>query len=148
MLVSLTQIDYDNDMALVAFERKGNAEKILGVARFMSKPGEAEPGFAVTVRDSWQRKRIGETLMKQILIIAKERGILSLWGEVLAENVNMLSIVKELGGEMKRSADIDGYEVRINLSSLDSLANDDSLWRKILTKHFRSDNNIMRESTL
>ncbi|MCJ7774113.1 MAG: GNAT family N-acetyltransferase, partial [Desulfobacterales bacterium] len=117
MIVSLTQIDYDNDMALVAFDRGGKDEKILGVARFMNKPGETEPGFAVTVGDPWQGKRIGETLMKHLLAIAKERGIQSMWGEVLAENVNMLSLVKKLGGDITQSNDYKGYNVKIDLSN-------------------------------
>ncbi|MBW1813579.1 MAG: bifunctional acetate--CoA ligase family protein/GNAT family N-acetyltransferase, partial [Deltaproteobacteria bacterium] len=72
MIVSLTQIDYDNDMALVAFDRMGKEIKIVGIARFMNKPGETEPGFAVTVGDPWQGKGIGRALMKSLLAIAKE----------------------------------------------------------------------------
>jgi len=131
MLASLTQIDYDHDMALVAFDRNGKEDKILGVARFMTKPGETKPGFAVTVGDPWQGKRIGETLMKQLLAIARERGIPSLWGVVLAENVNMLSLVKEMGGELKRSSDVDGYDVRIHLSFPCEKEDKSSIWRKI-----------------
>lgn len=115
MIVSLTQIDYDNDMALVAFDRRGKEEKIIGVARFMNKPGDTEPGFAVTVGDPWQGKRIGETLMKHLLAIAKERGIQTMWGTVLSENVNMLSLVKKLGGDISRSHDYKGYDVKIDL---------------------------------
>lgn len=131
MLVSLTQIDYDNDMALVAFDRNDSERKILGVARFMVKPGEIEPGFAVTVGDPWQGKRIGQTLMKQLLDIAKEREIPSMWGVVLSENFNMLNLVKEMGGELKRSVEVDGYDVRINLNSLYNKEDDASHFKKI-----------------
>jgi acetyltransferase len=116
-LAILTQIDYDRDMALVAMDRTQPKEKILGVARIMTKPGGTDPEFAVTVSDVWQGKGVGATLLEHIIGIARERRIENLWGLVLAENRRMLALARKLGFETKRSGSAGQFEVRIDLTS-------------------------------
>jgi len=118
MLVAFTQIDYDYDMALVAFDKTQPEGRMLGVARIMSKPGGITPEFAVVVGDPWQGKGIGVTLMKSLLAIAKERGIENLWGVVLSENTQMLSLVRKIGCHISRGQYGGEYEVKIDLSSV------------------------------
>jgi len=86
----------------------------------MTKPGGTDPEFAVTVADPWQGKGIGVILMEQLIAIAKERGITSLWGIVLAENTHMLALARKLGCKISRGADAHEYEIRIDLSSVAS----------------------------
>ena len=118
MLVAFTQIDYDYDMALVAFDRIQSEERMLGVARIMSKPGGVTPEFAVIVGDPWQGKGIGSTLMKNLLAIAEDRGIEKIWGVVLAENTHMLAMARKLGCEISRGQSASEYEVKIDLNAL------------------------------
>lgn len=120
MLVLFTQIDYDRDMALVAIDNTQPKEKILGVARLMSKPGGVKPEFAVVVGDRWQGKEIGATLMEHLIAIAKERDIESLWGLVLAENTHMLALARKLGFSISRIPGENQYELKIDLRSIDS----------------------------
>ena len=116
MLARFTQLDYDRDMALVAMEQSQAEEKIVGVARLMSKAGGIEPEFAVVVADPWQGKGIGVALMEHLIAIAKERGITSIWGFVLAENTHMLALARKLGSAISRVPGENQYELRIDLS--------------------------------
>ena len=115
MLARFTQLDYDRDMALVAMEQSQPEEKILGVARLMSKAGGIEPEFAVVVGDPWQGKGVGAALMEHLLEIAKERGIESIWGFVLAENTHMLALARELGFDISKVPNEAQYKLRADL---------------------------------
>ncbi|MBW1888054.1 MAG: bifunctional acetate--CoA ligase family protein/GNAT family N-acetyltransferase, partial [Deltaproteobacteria bacterium] len=118
MLVAFTQIDYDYDMALVALDKTQLGERILGVARIMSKPGGIEPEFAVAVGDPWQGKGVGATLMKQLLAIAKERGIETIWGMVMTENTQMIALARKIGCQISRGQDGSENEVKIDMHNL------------------------------
>ncbi len=115
MLPRFTQLDYDRDMALVAMEQSQPEEKILGVARLMSKAGGIEPEFAVVVGDPWQGKGIGVALMEHLIGIAKERGVASIWGLVLAENTHMLALARKLGFDISKVPGEAQYELRTDL---------------------------------
>ncbi len=115
MLARFTQIDYDRDMALVALQRVGDAEKMLGVARIISDPDITKAEFSVLVGDAWQGKGVGATLLEQLVEIGRERGLEFLWGVVLPENTNMLALGRKLGFTIKRVPQSSDFELRINL---------------------------------
>jgi len=117
-LAYFTQLDYDRDMALVAIHKTQPEEQILGVARLMTKPGGTDPEFAVTVGDPWQGKGVGAALMDQLMAIAKERGMESIWGLVLAENTHMLALARKLDFSILRIPGENQYELKIDLRSL------------------------------
>ncbi len=119
-LVLLTQIDYDRDMALVALDRSKPVERMLGVARLMSDPDVTRSEFAVLVADRWQGKGIGATLMKDLLLIAQGRGIKVIYGIILAENRQMLTLARKLGFDIRKEPDTNQYDVRINLETVQS----------------------------
>jgi len=112
MLARFTQIDYDRDMALVAMEAGQPEERILGVARLMSKAGGLEPEFAVVVGDPWQGKGVGAALMAHLIDIAKARGMTSIWGIALAENTQMIALARKLGFSVTRVPGEAQYELR------------------------------------
>lgn len=114
MLVRFTQIDYDRDIALVAIQKIGKEEKLMGVSRVMSNPDGQEAEIAIAVGDPWQKKGLGEKLLEQCISIARERGIGHLWGIVLFQNTAMLSLARKLGFTVKKA--FDSYnELRIDL---------------------------------
>jgi acetyltransferase len=122
MLVRLTQIDYDLDIALVAMDRSQKDEKMLGMARIMTKPGGIDPEFAVLVGDPWQGKGIGAILMQQLISIAKTRGLDSITGLILGANKNMLALARELGFIISKVPDSREFEAKINLNRMEAAA--------------------------
>lgn len=115
MLALLTQIDYDRDMALVAVDRQGSTERVLGVARLMSDPDVTQSEFAVLVGDKWQGQGIGATLLQDLIRIAHDRSIKVIHGIVLIGNTQMLALARKMGFDVKRESESGQYNVRIDL---------------------------------
>ncbi|TIC82078.1 bifunctional acetate--CoA ligase family protein/GNAT family N-acetyltransferase [Crenobacter intestini] len=101
MLVRFTQLDYDREMAL-AMVRDGEAgEEMLAVARYITDPDMASCEFALEVADNWQGKGIGQLLMGVLFDAAREQGLTTMRGEVLAANKGMLKLMHRLGFEVQ-----------------------------------------------
>lgn len=92
----LTQIDYDREMAFVSFD-PAEPESVTGVARLMADPDVREAEYAIIVRTDWKGKGLGYSLMQRLLNFARERGVTSIYGEVLRENETMLKMAEDLG---------------------------------------------------
>jgi acetyltransferase len=114
MLARFTQIDYDRHIALVALPESESAEKMLGVARVIIGRNLKEAEFSVVVSDPWQGKGIGAVLLQRCLSIARERGIETVMGTVLAENTQMLALGKKLGFKIKKVSGAGEYELSID----------------------------------
>lgn len=121
MLARFTQIDYDREIALVALPESRLKERMLGVARVINERNQKHAEFSVVVGDKWQGKGIGAELLKRCLKIAKERNIETVWGNVLAENVQMLKLGKKLGFKIKRIPGSNEYELRLDLGKTDKI---------------------------
>lgn len=94
MLASLTQVDYGEDIALVATKAIGDErEEILGVARLMRDPYQGDE-FRMVVRDDWQGRGIGAELLKATIQICRDRGVKLLKGHVLKQNIQVLELAK------------------------------------------------------
>ncbi len=102
MLARFTQIDYDREVALVAFGDDSGAERILGVARIMGDPDGKKGEFAVVVGDPWHGKGIGSYLLQNCLSIAQRMGFQKVWGVVLPENRSMRALGKKLGFQINQ----------------------------------------------
>ncbi|MES9968749.1 MAG: bifunctional acetate--CoA ligase family protein/GNAT family N-acetyltransferase [Candidatus Thiodiazotropha sp.] len=96
MLTRFTQIDYHNEMALIAVTEHDNHEIELGVSRYVINPDKKSCEFALVVSDQWQRQGIGHKLMHQLMEIARDRGLERMEGEVLSNNFKMLDLMKSL----------------------------------------------------
>ena len=115
VLARFTQIDYDQDMVLVALKAEKGSEKMIGVCRLIQVPGSRKAELGIVVGDPWQGKGVGANLLENCIPIARERGIESIWGLVLAENTTMLSLAREQGFTVQKIAEVDQYEIKISL---------------------------------
>jgi len=97
MLARFTQIDYDREMALVGVTQQGDKEVEVGVCRYAINPDGESCEFALVVSDKWQHKAIGHKLMNGLFDAAREKDLKTMEGEVLANNRDMLKLVKSLG---------------------------------------------------
>lgn len=94
----LTQIDYDRQMAFLAFGADENGKQDgLGVVRISADPDNRRAEYAVTVRSDLKGSGIGYVLMQTIIDYARARGIGEIFGIVLRENERMLQICREMG---------------------------------------------------
>ncbi len=97
----LTNVDYVNHFAWVAFAHDEPHEPGVGVARYVrSKADPAEAEAAVTVLDDWHHRGIGTLLLEALAAVALENGIRRFIGYVLVENRPMLELLKGLGADL------------------------------------------------
>ena len=98
LLVRLTQIDYEREMAFIATEADAaGAERTLGVARATCDPDNEEAEFAVTVRSELKGGGLGSLLMRTLIDHLRQRGTRRLVAYVLRENERMLQLAHDLG---------------------------------------------------
>ena len=95
LLVRLTQIDYDREIALIGFQDGDDLP--LGVVRYYTDPDGLGAEFAILVRSDLHGHGLGHTLMNRLIELARARGLKRLVGSVLRDNVRMLHLVRDLG---------------------------------------------------
>ena len=105
MLVRFCNIDYDREMAIVAELREGDRKKIIGIGRIISESDQRVAEYAVLVHDQYQGKGLGYKLVDVLIGIAQEKGLEELYGIVLTENNDMLTVARKLGFKTKREPD-------------------------------------------
>ena len=120
MLVRFTQVDYDREIDMVALQKtNGDKEQMVATARVISDPDGKRAEFAILVGDPWQGKGVGAKLLERCLVIAKERGIQTVWGIVLHENTGMLALARKLGFEVSKSDEPIELQLTIDLKTVD-----------------------------
>jgi len=110
MLVRFTQIDYHNEMALIAVQQLDGVEDQIGVARYTTNPDKTSCEFALVVSDKWQNKGIAYRLMRNLMEVARDRDLDVMEGQVLGDNKKMLELMASLDFEI--STDPDDSSVR------------------------------------
>ncbi len=110
MLSRFTLIDYDREMALVALltentlgadGQQKETTRIVGVSRYITNPDRSTCEFSLVVSDEFKGRGLGSRLMLSIMDFAREKGLTEIEGLVLANNHNMLKLMKGLGYVVK-----------------------------------------------
>ncbi|WP_299847381.1 bifunctional acetate--CoA ligase family protein/GNAT family N-acetyltransferase [uncultured Roseovarius sp.] len=104
MLSQFTQIDYAREMALVAVANEDGKLHQHGVARYYINDDNSSCEFAIVVSDKLQHQGIGTKLMKSLMQAARDHGLTSIEGAVLARNQPMLDLMEDLGFTIRKPA--------------------------------------------
>ena len=105
MLVRFTQIDYHNEMALIAVTTVDGKDEQIGVARYTTNLDKTSCEFALTVSDDWQHRGIGHILMRDLMDVARDRDLSEMEGQVLSNNTKMLELVQTLSFKISNNPD-------------------------------------------
>jgi acetyltransferase len=97
MIEPYVNVDYDRRMALIALYGAPGHEQIIGVVRYACDDRAGAHEFAVVVADEWQGRGIATQLLEEIFEYARAHGVRRLYGQVLHDNVPMLSLTRKLG---------------------------------------------------
>lgn len=93
----LTQIDYDREMAFIAFEPDGVRPEILGVARAACDPDNVEAELGVVVRSDLQGQGLGTLLLDKLTAYLTARGTQRLVAILLHDNSAMRELALARG---------------------------------------------------
>lgn len=90
-------LDYPDQMALIASIPDGDGERQIAVARWARAQGETAADLGIAVADDWQGKGLGTALLKRLLELAAAAGIEQITANVLYENQRMRALARDLG---------------------------------------------------
>lgn len=120
-------VDYDNTFALVATIVSASEEKIIAVGRYARLPRRDAAEIAFVVEDPYQGKGLGTILLHQLALIAREHGIGVFEAEVLAQNHDMLRVLRDSGYHMVQ--ELESGDCRAILEIAPATATQESPWR-------------------
>ena len=111
MLASMSHIDYDREMALLAVINRDGQDLLIGTARYVDNFDDQSCEFAVVLGDEFQGLGLASYLMRQLFKVAADKGIKVMKGIVLAENKRMIAFCRHLGFTIQRDPDDFGQVV-------------------------------------
>jgi GNAT superfamily N-acetyltransferase len=95
----LTAVDYTRDMAFVALRQEGERKSELGVARYCVSADRSSCECTVVVTDDWQKRGLGHLLMRHLIRVARQRGIMRMFSIDASSNEPMRRLAADLGFE-------------------------------------------------
>jgi acyl-CoA hydrolase/RimJ/RimL family protein N-acetyltransferase len=112
----LTNIDYENELAIVGIVPSVSGEKIVAISQYFLDPKSMAAEVALVVLDEWQQRGMGTFLLEYLTQIAKTRGVRRFFAKVLPENKAMLSIYQNCGYKIHIEYDGDVYNISYDLA--------------------------------
>ncbi len=112
----LTNIDYENRMALVATVEQEAEERIIAVVRY-ERTGAETGEVAFVVEDRWQGRGIATALLHRLADYARARGFTHLVAITMASNVRMLDVLRHCGFPCVMSYQDGDIEARLNITA-------------------------------
>ena len=112
----LTNIDYQQDIAIVGTVPGASGEQIVALAQYFLDPKTQTAEVAFIVQDEWQQKGMGTFLLDYITRIAKQRGVKRFSAKVLPVNKPMLAIFYNSGYKVNTEFDGDVYSITYDLT--------------------------------
>ena len=97
LIRQLTDLDFDQEMALIAIVDEDGKELEVGVSRYAKTAEHNHGECAVTVADDWQRRGLGSLLMRRLIEVARARGMTRLFSTDVPDNVKMKQLAEDLG---------------------------------------------------
>ena len=98
-LSRLSFVDYDREIALLAL--RDNAQlhvpEIMGIGRLSKQQWTNQGEFALIVSDQFQHQGLGRELLLRLIQVARGEQMRCIYGFVLEENLEMISLVEKLG---------------------------------------------------
>jgi len=112
-------LDYDGRMALGAFQKQGEGERLMGVARYSLNPRTNRAETAVVVHEEMRRKHLATYLLRQLETYARKKGISGFEAEILPENIAMQEVHRKLGHRVFYAPSDDVYKVEADFQEID-----------------------------
>lgn len=106
-LIRLCFTDYDREWSTVAQIEGEGGPRIIGVSRLFKAPGTAYARFAMIIADEFHQRGLGTELLKHTIWIADQEKIERIDALILAENIGMIKLCRNMGFTIKPDKDPD-----------------------------------------
>jgi RimJ/RimL family protein N-acetyltransferase len=119
-LKKLTEVDFQNVVALIAEMKEEDQDRIVGGGRYVrtGSLGNAQTAeVAFLIDDAHQGLGIGSRIFKQLVTIARASGITQFEAEVLPSNEGMLRLFNRSGLPVATTPSRDSVHVAIELTA-------------------------------
>jgi len=113
-ILDFVYVDHRHNVALVLAIPEVHGEDIIAVGRYFLDEGRNRAEVAFVVRDEWQGRGIGKLLFQELVVIAKQNGIIGFTAEVLRENRKMQTVFNRCGLTVTSSLEDDVYSFQMD----------------------------------
>ncbi|MBT0728362.1 GNAT family N-acetyltransferase [Rosenbergiella australiborealis] len=114
-LATMTQIDYDREMAFVAVIQEKGIDTIIGVTRAISDSDNIDAEFSILVRSDLKRLGLGKKLLEKMITYTRDHGLQQLNGITMPNNTGMIALAKKLGFSCKNNVEDGIVSLRLPL---------------------------------
>jgi RimJ/RimL family protein N-acetyltransferase len=118
-LIQATEIDFKQNVALVACVQESARERIIGSGRYIVYETQKPPSaaeIAFVVEEDYHGQGLASILLKHLLLIARQQGISRFEADVLHANKKMLRVFERTGLPVVTKASSDSLHVTIFLN--------------------------------
>ncbi len=118
-LKQLTDVDFSDVVALVVTKTSAEGELLIGGGRYaMDGPGATDAEIAFMTNGDYRGLGIASLVLKHLVRIAREAGLMRFEAEVLAENQPMLAVFRRSGLPMSLKRDGTAFHVTLSLQEI------------------------------
>jgi GNAT superfamily N-acetyltransferase len=96
-LSKFVNVDYESEMAMVGVFKEGGEEHIVGCARYYVDKATGLAEYAIEIRDEYQNKGMGGILFRDLMRVAKIKGVKGFVGYVLDNNTRAYKLMTRTG---------------------------------------------------
>jgi acyl-CoA hydrolase/RimJ/RimL family protein N-acetyltransferase len=98
-LQKLCNVDYEQEMSIVACSGPPEAPRVIGAASYTLDPTGQSADVAFVVHDREQGRGIGRLLLVHLMDIARKKGVATFTADVLLTNGAMMHLFESAGGK-------------------------------------------------
>jgi RimJ/RimL family protein N-acetyltransferase len=116
-LERMTEVDFDHVVALVVTTRTEDGERIIGGGRYFSDcapHGRRSAELAFMTDDDCRRRGIASLILRHLVRIGRQQGVVRFEADVLAQNQAMLAVFRRSGLSMEQRHE--GSVIHVTLS--------------------------------
>jgi len=106
-------IDYTKETVILATVKDSEVEKVAAVGQYGINEQTHSAEVSLVVRDDYQNKGIGTTLLSYLTYLAKREGLMGFTAEVLVENRPMLHLFEKMGFDIQKQSAQGVYELKM-----------------------------------
>jgi acyl-CoA hydrolase/RimJ/RimL family protein N-acetyltransferase len=114
-LKEFCNVDYEQEMAVVAMLPHAGEDELAGSARYVLDPATGMAEYAVSVAEGWQNRGVGTVLLEYLIRVARKKGVKGFTGYIMDSNTRMYRLIHKLGYKIESKWEDSVYTLSFRL---------------------------------